>query len=79
MESDSAIESALRETVRQAFALREDDNLTLRSARSDASRNLSLPDEFFKSNPEWMVKSKEIVFDEAVSSRSCNCQQRPLS
>ncbi|KAK3058311.1 hypothetical protein LTR09_001389 [Extremus antarcticus] len=59
--SDHAIEQALRSIVREA--LKNDEEVTIKIARTRAEEQLGLEDGFFKNASEWKARSKSVIED----------------
>lgn len=59
--SDAQIARALRDAVDHCFETDDLDSLTHKRVREAAARKLKLPEDFFKSDSKWKVKSKETI------------------
>jgi len=64
---DAQIAGALRKAVADAFR-KDPESVTLRTVRNEVAAELGLGEGFFKSDPYWKDKSKEIVLQEGVCS-----------
>ena len=65
---DGAIEDALREIVRDAA--KRDEEITVKSARTQAEERLGLDAGFFKDDAKWKARSSKVIqaaFDEPAS------------
>ncbi|KAI5858135.1 hypothetical protein BZA05DRAFT_386092 [Tricharina praecox] len=60
---DAQIAGALRKAVADAFR-KDPESVTLRTVRNEVAEELKLGEGFFKSDPYWKDKSKEIVLQE---------------
>lgn len=60
---DAQIAGALRKAVADAFR-KDPESVTLRTVRNEVAAELGLGEGFFKSDPYWKDKSKEIVLQE---------------
>ena len=67
---DAQIAGALRKAVADAFS-KDPESVTLRTVRNEVAAELKLGDGFFKSDPHWKDKSKEIVMQEGVCGGDC--------
>ncbi|KAK4540326.1 hypothetical protein LTR36_009283 [Oleoguttula mirabilis] len=57
--ADADIEQCLRRIVRDA--LKADEEITTKSARARAERDLGLDTGFLKDNPQWKKRSKDVI------------------
>ena len=71
--SDSTLETALRDVVRDTFERGNTDNLTVKRMRTAAEEKLHLQHDFFKHDGMWKARSKTVIEEEAVSLSQCNC------
>ena len=65
--SDSILEKALRDVVRETFERGDNNNLTVKRMRKAAEESLGLQHDFFRYSKIWKARSKEIIEGEAVS------------
>ena len=65
--SDSVLEKALRDVVRDTFRRGDHANLTVKRMRTAAEENVGLQHDFFRYNEFWKTRSKEVIEEEAVS------------
>ncbi len=63
--SDETIEQALRDAVFDLFK-NDTDNLTVNKARQQVASELGLDPSYFKDDPEWKDRSKDLIKDLAV-------------
>lgn len=64
--STAALKQALRDAVREVYRSGDLDNLTIKRIRKSVEANLDLQDDFFKNDPAWKEKSKNIIQAEVV-------------
>ena len=64
--SEKELEQALRKTVRKIYTSEDLDNLTVKRIRKSVEADLDLPDDFFKNDPTWKERSKDVIQSEVV-------------
>ena len=67
--ADATLEQALRKAVQQIYKSGDLENLTIRRLRKVAEEDLDLDDDFFKIDPIWKEKSKNVIQAEVVRAR----------
>ena len=67
--SDDVLAADLAETVRRIFFSDDRDALTVNEVRKQVETKHKLEDRFFKSNPEWNIKSRDIIKVTVVCTR----------
>lgn len=63
---DILLSGALRKAVAQTFA-NDRDTVTLRLIRTIVEQQHNLGQDYFKTDPYWKERSKEIIMEEVVS------------
>ena len=64
--SAEVLEQALRDAVRSCYSSGDLDNLTVKRIRSSVEADLDLQDDFFKTDPAWKERSKNVIQSEVV-------------
>lgn len=64
--SEKELEQALRNAVREVYLSGDLDNLTVKRIRKSVEADLDLQDDFFKTDPEWKERSKNVIQSEVV-------------
>ena len=72
--SDDVITEALKQATGRRFK-NDEDSVTVNSVRSEAERDLALPDGFLKSNDNWKDASKTIIREHVVCYGSLSLHQ----
>lgn len=64
--SEDELEQALRNAVREVYLSGDLDNLTVKRIRKSVEADLDLQDDFFKTDPAWKERSKNVIQSEVV-------------
>ena len=64
--SEGVLEQALRNAVREVYRSGDLDDLTIKRIRKSVEVDLDLQDDFFKTNPAWKERSKNVIQSEVV-------------
>ena len=64
--SDSRLEQALRDAVKQIYEVDNLENLTVKRIRRVVEERLNLEDDYFKNNSDWKERSKTVIQSEVV-------------
>ena len=64
--SEEGLEHALRNAVREVYLSGDLDNLTVKRIRKSVEADLDLQDDFFKTDPAWKERSKDVIQSEVV-------------
>ena len=67
--SEEELEQALRNAVREVYLSGDLDNLTVKRIRKSVEADLDLQDDFFKTDPEWKERSKNVIQSEVVRAQ----------
>lgn len=68
--SEVVLEQALRNAVREVYRSGDLDQLTVKRIRKFVEADLDLQDDFFKNNPAWKEKSRNLIQSEVVRVQS---------
>lgn len=64
--SKEVLEQALRNAVTDVYQSGDLDNLTVKRIRKSVEVDLDLQDDFFKNDPAWKERSKNVIQSEVV-------------
>lgn len=64
--TDATLEQALRNAVQKVYKAGNTDDLTVRRIRKAVEEDLELQGGFFKNDPVWNTKSKNVIQSEVV-------------
>lgn len=68
--SEVVLEQALRNAVREVYRSGDLDQLTVKRIRKFVETDLDLQDDFFKNDPAWKGKSRNLIQSEVVRVQS---------
>lgn len=68
--SEVVLEQALRNAVREVYRSGDLDQLTVKRIRKFVEADLDLQDDFFKNDPAWKEKSRNLIQSEVVRVQS---------
>lgn len=68
--SEVVLEQALRNAVREVYRSGDLDQLTVKRIRKFVEADLDLQEDFFKNDPAWKEKSRNLIQSEVVRVQS---------